>query len=88
MLAVMESSQHDAETRAMTEAMFRAEQQMLRELLERGVARGEFQPGFDAVATATAIAATASGLVVLAKAGFTATMLGASVQAALRLLDG
>lgn len=85
-LSVMESSQHDDETRAMTEAMFRAERQMLQERLEQGKAGGEFRPGFDAAGAATAIAAAASGLVVLAKAGFTATTLGASVQAALRLL--
>lgn len=86
-LSVMESSQHDAETMAMAEAMFQAEQRMLVAILEGGKERGELAADFPVAATATALAAAASGMVVLAKAGVPAATLGEMVRAAVRLLD-
>ncbi len=86
-LSVMESSQHDAETMAMAEAMFQAEQQMMVGILEGGKKRGELAADFPVVETAIALAAAASGMVVLAKAGVSAARLGEVVRATLRLLD-
>jgi TetR/AcrR family transcriptional repressor of nem operon len=86
-LSAMESSQHDAETLAMTAAMFGDKRQMLIGLLERGKARGEFHRDFDVTGTATALAAVASGMVVLAKAGLPATAIAGMIQPVLALLD-
>lgn len=85
-LSVMESSQHDAETMAMAEAMFQAEQRMLAEILEGGKARGELAADLPVEGTAIALAAAASGMVILAKAGVPAARLGEMVRATLRLL--
>jgi TetR/AcrR family transcriptional repressor of nem operon len=86
-LSVMESSQHDAETLAMTAGIFGDERQMLIGLLERGKTRGEFHRDFDATGTATVIAAAASGVVVLAKAGLPASALAGMIPPVLALLD-
>ncbi|MEW6594636.1 MAG: TetR/AcrR family transcriptional regulator [Thermodesulfobacteriota bacterium] len=86
-LSVMESNQHDAETMAMAEAMFQAEQRILVEILEKGRERGELDAALPVAATATALAAAASGMVVLAKARIPAARLSEMVQATLRLLD-
>jgi len=85
-LSVMESSQHDTETMAMAEAMFKAEQQMLVEILDGGKKRGELAADFPVEGTAIALAAVASGMVVLAKAGVPAARLGEMTRATLRLL--
>lgn len=86
-LSVMESSQHDAETMAMAGAMFQAEQRMLEGILEGGKQRGELAAELPVAPTATALAAAASGMVVLAKAGASAARLSEMVRAAVRLLD-
>lgn len=86
-LSVMESSQHDAETMAMAEAMFQAEQRMMVEILEGGKKRGELAADFPVAGTTVALAAAASGMVVLAKAGVPAARLGEVARATLRLLD-
>lgn len=86
-LSVMESSQHDDETLAMAESMFQAEQRMLEEILVSGKRSGELVADFPVEGTAAALAAAASGMVVLAKAGMSAARLSEMVRATLRLLD-
>ncbi len=87
-LSVLESKQHDETTREMASALFGVEQELIAKVLEDGVQKGELPKGLDSEQVATAIAATASGIVVLATAGFTEEMLSKLVESTLILLDG
>lgn len=88
-LSVLESSQHDQQTKEMASAVLYREQAMLAHRLERGVASGELAPRMDCRAVAAAIAAASAGMVVLAMADYRRAALEEIARASLALLkDG
>lgn len=86
MLSVLESSQHDEETKELAASLFHYEQQAVQARLQQGVDQGELAADFDSRAVAGALAATSSGLMVLAMANYRRAELEAIVTAALRLV--
>lgn len=86
-LSVLESQQHDNETLGIVNGLFQAEKAAIYEKLKQGIQKGEFSQNFDTEGVATAITATASGLVILATANFPIIMLYESIQTTMNLLE-
>ncbi len=85
-LSVLESSQHDRQTKEMASAVFYKEQAMLADRLARGVASGELAARLDCRAVAAAIAAAGAGMVVLAMADYPRSALEEIARTTLALL--
>jgi len=86
-LSVLESGQHDTESRASLERTMQELRQGLRQRIARACQRGELPANLDATATATTIATIMSGMMVLGKANFPRTALKKTVNQVLELFD-
>ncbi len=69
-LSVLESSQHDQATKDLAAAIFHTERELVAARLQQGVRAGELGKDLDCQAVAAAIAATSSGILVLAMANY------------------
>lgn len=86
-LSVVESGQHDAESRATLERTMQELRQGLQARIARARKRGELPAGLDAGATATTIATVMAGMMVLGKAHFPRATLKKTINSVLSLLD-
>jgi TetR/AcrR family transcriptional repressor of nem operon len=69
-LSVLESSQHDQETKDMAAGLFHYERDTIQARLQRGIEQGELGQNFDCEAVAGALTAASSGIMVLAMANY------------------
>ncbi len=86
-LSIVESGQHDMESRASLERVMQELRQGLRARIARARQRGELPASLDATAAATTIATIMSGIMVLGKARFPRSALKKTVNHALALFD-
>ncbi len=86
-LSVLESGQHDEHSSAVLSNTIMELKQALQTRLARARRRGELPPGLDAGSTATTIATTMAGLMVMGKAQFTRSALNKTINQVMRLLD-
>ena len=86
-LSVLESGQHDAQARAALQQTLHELRQSLHKRLARARKAGELSPRLDPAATATTIATTMTGMMVMGKADFTRAVLQRTVDQVVALLD-
>jgi TetR/AcrR family transcriptional repressor of nem operon len=86
-LSVLESEQHDEHSRAMLEQTMQELKRMLHTRLVSARKAGELPAELDVAGTATTIAATMAGLMVLGKAGYPKSTLRKTIAQVVRLLD-
>jgi TetR/AcrR family transcriptional repressor of nem operon len=86
-LSVLESGQHDAPAQETVAASIHELRQALQQRLVAAKKRGELRASLDAAATATTIASTLAGMMVLGKARFSRAVLKKTVNQVLGLLD-
>lgn len=85
--SVLENEQHDQEVRKLASALFWKEKELLEQDFHRGIKTGELPPDFACERMAGVITTTASGLVILALAGFPKNMLQDQVDMVLAMID-
>ena len=85
-LSVLESGQHDAKSSAALAQTIQDLKAGLQQRLKRAKQKGELTVDLDVSATATTIATTMAGMMVMGKANFTRPMLRKTVNQVLRLL--
>jgi len=86
-LSVLESGQHDVASRASLEGSMQELRQGLKLRIARAKQRGELPASLDAGGTATTIATTMAGMMVLGKAQFPRNTLKKTINQVLALLD-
>lgn len=86
-LSVLESEQHDSDTREMLQQTVQELKRVLQARLNKGKKDGELSNTLDASGTATTIAATVSGMAILAKAGFSKSSVKKTINQVISLLD-
>jgi len=85
-LSVLESGQHDAQSQAVLHHTIHDLKQALQSRLNRAKKAGELAAGLDAAATATTIATTMTGMMVMGKANFTRAALKKTINQVVGLL--
>ena len=85
-LSVLECEQHDSDTREMLQQSVQELKRVLQARLNKGKKNGELSNTLDASGTATTIAATVSGMAVLAKAGFPKSSVKKTINQVVSLL--
>ena len=86
-LSVLESGQHDAESSDSVAQTLQDLKTGLQQRLKKAKRAGELSADLDASATATTIASTMTGMMVLGKAHFSRAALNKTVKQMLQLLD-
>jgi TetR/AcrR family transcriptional repressor of nem operon len=86
-LSVLESGQHDAQSRAAMQQTIHDLKNALQARLTRARKAGELSAKLDTAATATTIATTMTGMMVMGKANFTKASLKKTVNQVVGLLD-
>jgi TetR/AcrR family transcriptional repressor of nem operon len=86
-LSVLESGQHDAQSSAVLENTIKELKQGLQVRLAKAKKQGELPADLDTGSTATTIASTMTGMMVLGKAHFSRGMLNKTINQVLQLLD-
>jgi TetR/AcrR family transcriptional repressor of nem operon len=86
-LSVLESGQHDTRSQASLQQTIHDLRNALQSRLNRARKAGELAPDLDTAATATTIATTMTGMMVMGKAKFTRAALKKTVKQVLGLLD-
>jgi TetR/AcrR family transcriptional repressor of nem operon len=86
-LSVLESGQHDEQSSAVLENTIKELKQGLQARLAKAKRQGELPAGLDVGGTATTVAATMAGMMVLGKAHFSRNVLKKTIQQVLQLLD-
>jgi len=85
-LSVLESGQHDAQSQASLQQTIHDLKQALQSRLTRARKAGDLAAGLDTAATATTIATTMTGMMVMGKANFTRAALKKTVNQVVGLL--
>lgn len=85
--SVLENEQHDPEIKKLARDLFWKEKELIEQAFHRGIKEGELPPDFVCGHMAGVITATASGLVILALAGFPEAMLRDQVETVLTMMD-
>jgi len=85
-LSVLESEQHDAGSRQAMQQTIHDLKTAVQARLTRAKRAGELSPGLDTAATATTIATTMTGMMVMGKANFTRAALKKTVNQVVELL--
>jgi len=85
-LSLLESGQHDAQSKASMQQAIHDLKQALQSRLNRAKKAGELAAGLDAAATATTIATTMTGMMVMGKANFTRAALKKTINQVVGLL--
>jgi TetR/AcrR family transcriptional repressor of nem operon len=85
-LSVLESGQHDAQSQATLQQTIHDLKQALQSRLTRARKAGELAAGLDTAATATTIATTMTGMMVMGKANFTRAALKKTINQVVSLL--
>ncbi|MBU1138960.1 MAG: TetR/AcrR family transcriptional regulator [Proteobacteria bacterium] len=85
--SVLENEQHDQEVKKLAQSLFWQEKELIEQDFYRGIKEGELPPDFACQRMAGVITATASGLVILALAGFPEAMLRDQVETFLAMMD-
>lgn len=85
-LSLLESGQHDARSQAALQQTIHDMKNALQVRLTRAKKAGEFPAGLDTAATATTIATTMTGMMVMGKANFTRASLKKTVNQIVGLL--
>lgn len=86
-LSLMESSQHDEQSLASMQQTIQDLKTALQARLNKAKKSGELSKGLDAGSTATTIATTMAGMMVMGKANFTRASLKKTVNQVVSLLD-
>jgi TetR/AcrR family transcriptional repressor of nem operon len=86
-LSVLESGQHDEHSTAVLENTIKELKQGLQARLTKAKRRGELAPDLDTGSTATTIATSMTGMMVLGKAHFRRSDLKKTINQVLQLLD-
>ncbi|MGD8630011.1 MAG: TetR/AcrR family transcriptional regulator [Gammaproteobacteria bacterium] len=86
-LSVLEGGQHDAQSQASLQQTLQDLRSALQSRLSRARKAGELSPDLDTAATATTIATTMTGIMVMGKANFTRAALNKTVKQVVGLLD-
>ena len=86
-LSVLEGVQHDAQSRASLQQTLHDLKHALQLRLTRAKKAGELDSGLDTAATATTIATTMTGMMVMGQANFTRTALKKTINQVVDLLD-
>jgi len=86
-LSVLESGQHDPQSQAAMQQTIHDMKNALQSRLTRAKKSGELAPALDAAATATTIATTMTGMMVMGKANFTRAALKKTINQVVGLLD-
>jgi TetR/AcrR family transcriptional repressor of nem operon len=85
-LSVLESGQHDLQSQSLLQQTIHDLRNALKSRLNRARRAGELAPDLDAAATATTIATTMTGMMVMGKANFTRAALKKTVNQVVGLL--
>ena len=86
-LSMLEENQHDDQAKAEMQAAFHNLKNTVQSLLNKAKKAGELSPDLDAGGTATTIATTMSGMMVLGKANFSKAALKKTINQVVSLLD-
>ena len=86
-LSVLESGQHDSQLQASLQQTIHDLRNALQSRLNRARKAGELAANLDTGATATTIATTMTGMMVMGKANFTLAALKKTVKQVVGLLD-
>jgi len=86
-LSVLESGQHNAQSQASLQQTIHELKQALQSRLTRARKAGELAAGLDTAATATTIATTMTGMMVMGKADFSRAALKKTINQVVGLLD-
>jgi len=86
-LSVLESEQHDAESRAAMQQTFQDLKSALQDRLSRAKKAGELSKDLNVGSTATTISTTMAGMMVMGKANFSKAALKKTINQVVSLLD-
>jgi TetR/AcrR family transcriptional repressor of nem operon len=86
-LSVLESEQHDAESRAAMQQTFQDLKSALQDRLSRAKKAGELSKNLNVGSTATTISTTMAGMMVMGKANFSKAALKKTINQVVSLLD-
>jgi len=86
-LSILESGQHDEQSQASTQQTLQDLKSALQARLSKAKKSGELSKDLDAGGTATTIATTMAGMMVLGKANFSKAALKKTINQVLQLLD-